>query len=192
MQSCEADHVGFPAKTQSRDDISLCRNIGNCITGEGTKYWSFRRKSNNAESLYINPVKKNQTNSIKKTHLNLTTCEGATQKAKSHVSTSAQQQSGFIRKLEENISDTEAEITGNVQRRVCFDNWIHSGALYPPHTSPWGRQTDVQEICVTWTAHVQQWEFSQLFAQRPWDPKGCCSFTEWVPVCSASWLQVVL
>lgn len=63
---------------------------------------------------------------------------------KSPISNSGRQQSGFIRKLEDNISDTEVVIRGDVQRRDDFDNWIHSGAPYPPSVSPWGRQADVQ------------------------------------------------
>lgn len=69
---------------------------------------------------------------------------GRTYSKESHISNSGRQQSGFIRKLEENVSQTEVVIT-DVQRRVCFDNWIHGGAPYPPHTSPWGRQADAQQ-----------------------------------------------
>ena len=61
---------------------------------------------------------------------------------KSHISNSGRQQSGFIRKLEENVSDTEVAITGDVQQRVYFDSGIHSSAPYPPCVSPWGRQAD--------------------------------------------------
>lgn len=52
------------------------------------------------------------------------------------ITNSGREQSGFTRKLGENVSDTEVEITGDVQWRVYFDTWICGAAPHSPCVPP--------------------------------------------------------
>lgn len=91
------------------------------------------------------------------------------------ITSSSLEQSGFTRKLGENVSDKEAVITGDVQWRVCFDTWICGAAPHSPWVPP--RQSGTKSF-VTWMPQGQQQEFQPctlLFAERFWDPQNCCS-----------------